>query len=301
VNDLISIIVPCYNVEKYVAKCMESILHQTYSNIEVIAVDDGSTDNTAVILRSFESDKRVRIINQPNSGVSAARNRGISSATGDFLAFVDSDDWAEPDMYEKLYNALTGCDADVAVCNYNLIYDDRVEKQYSKMREQSVDIYVDVYGYFVRFCACARPNNYLWTRLYRMDLVRKSGVIFKEYRLGDEVLFNFKLLPHLKKVAFIPDGLYNYYQRFDSNIYTVANKCNLAEVYADTFDALADYYRENGFAEFFEVLPIHAYTRLRSVFFYSRLAGMSDDKIVESLFAGFKGREIAKYLTGVAV
>ena len=297
-DELISVVIPCYNVEKYAEKCLTSVLSQTYVNLEVIAVDDGSSDGTADILTRYTSDKRVRLIRQPNSGVSDARNAGIAAATGKLLTFVDSDDYLEPQMYERLYAAMTGSGADMAVCNYNLIYDDRTEECYSKIRNETAEVYDDVYGYFCKYCACPKPNNYIWTRLYITDIVKKSGVRFENFRLGDDTLFNFKLLPHIRRAAFTEGGFYNYYQRSNSNVYTVANKVNLAASYADTFDALADYYLSNGFDEFLQVLPIHAFTRLRSVFFYSRLAGIDEDDIFRSVTEGFRGRRIAEYLTG---
>lgn len=296
-NKLISVIIPCYNVEKYVGKCMESVLSQTYNNIEVIAVDDGSTDGTSTILEKYSADNRVKIIKQRNLGVSAARNAGIEAASGKFIAFVDSDDFLELEMYEQLCLALEEQDADMAVCNYNLVYDDHADRKYSKIDNEAVNIYEDVYGYFCKYCACPKPNNYIWTRLYRTDIIKKSNVCFENYKLGDDTLFNFKLLPHIKRVAFVDSGLYNYYQRANSNVYTIANKNNLAIVYADTFDALADYYEEN-YKAFVSVLPIHAFSRLRSVFFYSRLAGMHEEDIVKNVVAGFKGRKISQYLTG---
>ena len=294
----ISVIIPAYNVEEYIDRCLNSVLSQTYSNLEVIVINDGSTDSTAAIIKKYEIDPRLMLITQQNAGVSAARNAGIAAATGELLTFVDSDDYLEPDMYERLHAALTGSGADMAVCNYNLIYDDRADKRYSKIRNETTNIYDDVYGYFCKYCACPKPNNYIWTRLYITDIVKRSGVKFENYRLGDDTLFNFKLLPHIRRTAFVEDGLYNYFQRDNSNVYTVANKVNLAATYADTFDALADYYAANGFDEFLQVLPIHAFTRLRSVFFYSRLAGISEAEITQSVITGFKDRKVSAYLTG---
>jgi glycosyltransferase involved in cell wall biosynthesis len=277
---------------------MESVLSQSYRDLEVVVVNDGSTDGTAGVIARYLSDSRIRYTEQVNAGVSAARNVGIDAATGKYLAFVDSDDYLEPNMYEKLCKALVCAGADMAICNYNMVYDDHTDAKYSKMRDETIHICDDVYGYFTKYCACPKPNNYIWTRLYKAEIVKRSDVRFEAYRLGDDTLFNFKLLPHMRKVAFISDGLYNYFQRPNSNVYTVANKGNLAKVYADTFDSLAEYYSANGFEEFLEVLPIHSFTRLRSVFFYSGLAGMDEDKIKESVMAGFKNRKIAKYLTG---
>ena len=297
-SDTISVIIPAYNVEEYIAKCLDSVLSQTYTDLEVIVINDGSTDSTAEIAKKYVTDPRLIVIDQKNAGVSAARNAGIAAASGKLLAFVDSDDYIEPQMYELLHAALRENNADMAICNYNLIYDSHTDKQYSRVCSETADIYDDVYGYFCKYCACPKPNNYMWTRLYYTDIVKKSGVLFENFRLGDDVLFSFKLLPHMKRVAFIEDGLYNYYQRSSSNVYTVAKKVNLAETYADTFDALADHFTMNSFDEFLPILPIHAFTRLRSVFFYSRLAGMSEEDIIQSIMTGFKNRKIAEYLTG---
>ncbi|MCL2274445.1 MAG: glycosyltransferase [Defluviitaleaceae bacterium] len=277
---------------------MESVLQQTYTNLEVIIVNDGSTDNTDARIQPFTADNRVRYINQPNGGVSAARNVGIGVATGAYLAFVDSDDYLTLTMYDALVTAITASNADMAVCNYNLIYDTHTVMSYSQMKEQAVDIKEDIYGYFARFCACPKPNNYIWSRLYKTDIIKKSGVLFEQYPLADDTLFNFKLLPHLNKVTFISQGLYNYYQRESSNIYTVANKHNLATVYADVFDALEAYWKKWEFNDWLQVLPLRAFSCLRNVYFYARLAGLADKEITECVIDGFNNRNIKKYLLG---
>ena len=116
---LISVIVPIYKVEKYLHKCIDSILAQTYTNLEIILVDDGSPDNCGKICDEYAAkDSRIKVIHQPNGGLSAARNAGLDIATGDYIGFVDSDDYIAPDMYEKLYNALVKNDADMAICDY---------------------------------------------------------------------------------------------------------------------------------------------------------------------------------------
>lgn len=299
INDLISVIVPCYNLAGYTKKCIDSILGQTYKNLEVIVIDDGSTDDTPIILQQYaDEDSRVVFIRQKNAGAGEAINKAISIAHGDYMAFVDNDDWIETDMYEKLYGALVDNDADMSVCNYNLVYEDHTDSCYSKMKNETAVVQEDPYGYFSRYCACPQPNNYTWTRLYKADIIRESNVRFEYFPMGADTLFNFKLLPKIKKVAFINDGLYNYVQRTNSSVYTAAKKVDIAKVYADGFEALADYYIENGYTDFCRVLSIHAYTRLRSTFFYSRLAGISDEEITENVMRAFKGRKIADYLTG---
>jgi beta-glucosidase/6-phospho-beta-glucosidase/beta-galactosidase len=129
-------------------------------------------------------------------------------------------------------------------------------------------------------------------------LVKKAKVGFEQFALGDDTLFNYKLLPHIKRISHVSDALYNYVQRLNSNVYTAAKKRNLARCYADVFAALLEYYQSIGCC--LRVMPIYAYTRLRSVLFYSRLAGMKEDDIVDSIAEGFKDKEIANYLCDIS-
>lgn len=298
-NDLISIVVPCYNLASYTRKCIDSILQQTYQNIELIVIDDGSSDETLSILEEYaQEDGRVILLKQKNKGAGEAINRGIDIATGKYIGFVDNDDWIEPGMYEKLHSVIVENNADMAVCNFNLIFEDHIDFAYATMKNEVVEIRDDVYGYYCRFCACQRPNNYTWSRLYKKDILQKSDVRFEKFRMGADTLLNFKLLPLFRRVAFVNDSLYNYVQRPNSSVHTAAKLGNLAGLYADVFDSLEEYYRKNGFYEFLDILPMYAFTRVRSIFFYSRLAEISDQEIFEDIVKNFEGRKIVNYLTG---
>ena len=116
-NEKISVIIPVYNVEAYLERCLNTVCGQSYKNLEIILVDDGSTDNCLQICEEFaERDDRIKVIHQSNQGVSAARNTGLDAATGDYIAFVDSDDYIHPEMYERLYSLLKKHDADMSAC-----------------------------------------------------------------------------------------------------------------------------------------------------------------------------------------
>lgn len=118
-NPKVSIILPIYNVEKFLDTCIQSVINQTLEDIEIILVNDGSTDNSLSICYKYQKkDKRIKVINKTNGGVSSARNRGIQEANGTYIGFVDSDDWIEPEMYEKLYAKIDDINADVGMCNY---------------------------------------------------------------------------------------------------------------------------------------------------------------------------------------
>ena len=127
-NPLISFIIPVYNVEKYLAQCIESVLVQSHDNIEIILVDDGSTDKSGEICDNFsKTDNRVRVIHQENRGASAARNAGLGIAKGNYIAFIDSDDYVSPSMAEKLLDAISKTDSDLAMCNF--AYTDELGKR----------------------------------------------------------------------------------------------------------------------------------------------------------------------------
>ena len=124
-DKLISIIIPVYNVSKYLDKCVKSILLQTYSNLEIILVNDGSTDGSGVLCDELKkTDKRICVIHKPNGGLSDARNAGLDIATGDYIGFVDSDDYVEPDMFQILLENAMKYDADVSGCRYAEVYED---------------------------------------------------------------------------------------------------------------------------------------------------------------------------------
>ncbi len=298
----ISVVIPCYNGAKYIGKCLESVINQSYTNLEIILVDDGSTDNTEKIVSAFLSDSRIKYIKQENGGEASARNTGIKSSTGEYIGFVDADDYIDSKMYDKLYKAIEKTDADIAVCNYNQIYDDgTLKNSYSTMSGYCFDIQEDVLSYWVKVCATAHPNNYVWTRLYKRGLITGSGIVFEKFIHSADTLFNFKLLPFVNKCVLVNEGLYNYIQRPGSGIHTVAVKQNIAELYADTFQALADYYNDNNYNKFKCVLPIHAYTRLKNIFFYSRLAGIPDEEIIKNVSESWKDRDIFRYFLGEMV
>ena len=127
-NEVVSIIIPIYNVEAYLRQCLETVIHQTYPHLEIILVNDGSPDQSEEICKEFfRKDARIRYVRQENGGLSAARNTGIELATGDYLTFIDPDDWVTEDYVEVLYRQLKKYDADVSVANYNL-YDDSSSK-----------------------------------------------------------------------------------------------------------------------------------------------------------------------------
>lgn len=129
---LVSVIIPAYNIEKYIGRCLDSVLSQIYENLEIIIVDDGSSDGTGKILDDYEKrDSRIKVIHKENGGVSSARNKGLDMAVGDYIGFVDGDDIIAPEMYETLVKLLEEEDADIAHCGYQMVFPDRVDYYYN--------------------------------------------------------------------------------------------------------------------------------------------------------------------------
>ncbi|MCL2048517.1 MAG: glycosyltransferase [Defluviitaleaceae bacterium] len=299
-KDVISIIIPVYNASAYLDKCIMSILGQTYSNFELIIVNDGSTDNSAEVISKYLTDSRVKYIEQQNAGAVGALNTGMKNADGEYITYVGNDDYIEPNMYETMLNALKSTNADVAVCDFNLVYEDGRENKnkYSKTKNEVMDLSEDLCRYFVKCCVNPQSNNYIWSRLYKTELIKNSGICFEKIPIGEDTLFNFKLLVHIDRVVFLENGFYNYFQRSSSVVHTIAKKQSLSKFYAEQFELLCDYYKNFGNEALLEMLPILAFTRLRSVFFYSRLSGMGDDEILEGIAEDFVGKQIGNYITG---
>lgn len=166
---LISVIIPVYGVEKYIGKCLESVMQQTYRNLEIIVINDGTKDKSAEIAKHYASkDKRIKVYDFPNGGLSVARNRGLKLATGDYIAYLDSDDWIEPVMYQTLLDAAIKNNADMVKCGFYIAEDDK----YEKMSFENNDIFtynahnIDLYFKCILWTV-------VWNALYTRELANK--------------------------------------------------------------------------------------------------------------------------------
>ena len=195
---LISIIIPVYNAEKTIYKCLDSVTRQTYSNIEIIIINDGSTDPSGKICNEFaKTDKRIRLRNIENAGVVAARKVGLSMATGSYIAFVDSDDYIDVDMLEKLYAAIQSKDYDVSICRYIIEKENKINvtednTAFEKNLESS-DERVQLIASMLLEANWNLPRiSYnLWTKLYKADLIKKTfELIPEDMNFGEDLLCN---------------------------------------------------------------------------------------------------------------
>lgn len=210
----ISVIMPAYKVEKYLNRCIESILRQTFTDFELIIVDDGSPDNCPAMIDEWaKKDSRIVVIHQENQGLSGARNSGIKIANGEYLTFVDSDDWISDTMLEELFNLITKYDADISICGFiqtnginNISIDNTNSEEYIYNRDEFMNIFLRIKN--------NRCIHYAWGKLYRKELIDKD-----HYPLGmlnEDVEGMFKAIIHSNKIAETTSIGYFYYENNDS-------------------------------------------------------------------------------------
>lgn len=211
-NPLISIIVPVYNVEKYVQQCIESILNQTYKQIEVILVDDGSLDRSSVICEEYAfMDPRVKVIHKENGGLSSARNVGLDKAKGKFIGFVDSDDWIDNNMYESMLHLALTYQADVVQCGYKLINEQgKITREINfGNRRFNTKAEVEKAYYMTN-----EFSSVVWNKLYRADLFEELR--FKVGKNNEDVFILTDALLRIHKMVNTPKCYYHYLQRKES-------------------------------------------------------------------------------------
>ena len=213
-NDpLISIIIPCFNAEKTLEKCLESVVQQSYANLEIIIIDDGSTDETSLIYNKFQSnDERILVLKQQNSGVSKARNTGVKAATGDYICFVDSDDWAELNYCSELYSLLVGENADISIVEAS--YEDENGNVLCNKPTSEEKIF-DGNRALVLLLEDREIQSHPWGKLFKADLLK--NVHFPEnLKCFEDYSTLFKIFNKAVKVVKSNKKLYHYIQREDS-------------------------------------------------------------------------------------
>ena len=213
----VSIIVPIYNVGIYLKKCIESILNQTLAEIEVILVNDGSTDDSGLICDSYaQKDSRIRVIHKKNEGVSIARNVGIEAAQGEYIGFVDADDWIDVDMYSALYNLAEVNVADIVMCDARTVYDNRdcepdtILQLESSMLLNKEDIFPSL---------LTELAGTAWRCIYKKELLKEYSIVFPiGLRFSEDRIFNIYAFGNMKKMYYTKKAYYNRYVREGSAV-----------------------------------------------------------------------------------
>lgn len=240
---LVSIIIPIYNLEKYIKHCLESVVNQTYKELEIICIDDGSTDGSAEIIKSMaENDPRIKYIYQENAGVSAARNKGLDTATGEYVMFVDGDDYIHYQAVEILSECLKKTDADIVCTHFDITSDlDKEQKQIENFEYHKADfneLFTEKFGSVIGKSSCAK--------LIKTDFAKKEKFPIGISN-GEDGYYVIMLLNRCPSVYVVNQQLYYYYTRENSAVTSAFTLTNFSITYS--FDDLCDHLKnsENNF------------------------------------------------------
>ena len=237
----ISIIIPVYNTEKYLEKCFSSLLAQSFQDFEIICVDDGSSDGSLRILNEYASrDSRIKVLSQKNAGQSVARNRALSLAGGEFISFVDSDDYISADFLESLYESVSGNDADIAVTSYNMVENGSTMVRY--------DLDCSSESRFEKKLPRVL-NGMCCNKLFRRSFLEKYNIRFPEGIFYEDNLFLIKALFYSNKVIFINSGCYYYIKHSGSTTDTQRDESVLKNNSLEMIKKIVDFCEENKFGQ----------------------------------------------------
>lgn len=257
----ISVIVPIYNTEKYLARCIESILCQTYTNLEIILVDDGSTDKSGDICDFYaRKDNRVKVVHKENGGAAAARNFALNMVTGQYIGFVDSDDTVEKDFFELLYDLICQYDADISMVAYREI---EMGEKIAKLKDKSL-IVMNQKQAVKELLFDRKIQNYVWNKLYKRKLFQ--GVYFPIGVIYEDISVMYDLIRKIEKLVYLPESKYNYYIRKDSIVNTNSHQKRVDELdsvikrYKDAKRDFPELEQENAYALVMWMIRVYSYT-----------------------------------------
>lgn len=233
IDELVSIIIPVYNVEKYLERCINSVINQTYTNLEIIIIDDGSSDRCAEICDKYSDiDKRIKVIHKENGGLSDARNSGLDICKGDYIAFVDSDDWIENKMIENLHNLILKNNSDISVCNFV-----RTSKEVEIQNKKEKTIKYNSYDAIKELLKGKKIQDYVWNKLYRAELF--NNIRFPKGKNMEDKGTTYKTFLKANSIVTTTNSYYYYFDRTDS----IINKINY-KLLSDEVDLSVERYKE---------------------------------------------------------
>ena len=265
----VSVIVPFYNVESYIGRCLDTLVKQTLDDIEIILVNDGSKDRSKIVVDKYikEYPEKIVYLEKENGGLSDARNYGMPYAKGEYIAFLDSDDYVEKDMYEKMYEIAKKENSDMVECDFYWEYPDKKKEDIGKIYSGKNEMLEKI-----RVVA--------WNKLIKREILEKTKIQFpKGYRYED-VEFTYKLIPYLEKVSFLKKPCIHYMQRQGS----ISNTQNerTKEIF-DVLEHVIDYYKQNNFFEKYKNELEYVYIRYAFCSSLLRIVKIEDENIQEQL------------------
>ena len=243
----VSVIIPVYNAEKYLKKCIDSVLSQTLKEIEIILVDDGSIDSSADILNEYAKIyENIKVIHQQNSGPASARNLGIENATGEYIGFVDSDDYVSFDMYETLYTAAINNNVDVVTSNYYTVKNGKEMPSDNFKIPANQIIYKDE---IIRLIANANESRILWfggKSIYKSETIKANKIMYPPLKLGEETVFVLDCLLSSNSMYYIDKPLY-YYEQTPGSLTRIKYKQNLLSQISGLYFAKKEIYEKHNY------------------------------------------------------
>jgi glycosyltransferase involved in cell wall biosynthesis len=287
---------PTLNAAKYIKTSLDGLSAQSFKDFELLVVDSGSTDGTVDILRSYEN-LTARVIDAPVCSPALARNKGIENAIGDYIAFCDSDDRMKPDMLAAMVGLAVQAGADIAVCDFDMIYPERIIENFARLSTGEFRPLGDgVTDYYYRFGAAPKPNNYVWARLYRRGFLTRNAARFPDTRYSEDNLFNLSLLFKTPNIIHIGRSLYDYVQYDDSAMRKHIRRTNHGLLFLETFRNAADILSGHSENITEPILAIYAYTRVKSILFYAWQAGLPEAEIMVAISMFTVDGSVQKYL-----
>jgi len=272
----VSVVVPVYNVEEYIERCLESLVNQTLKDIEIIVVNDGSPDNSQLIIDKYveKHPEIIRSFIKENGGLSDARNFGINKAQGEYIGFLDSDDWVEPDMYETMYNKAKENNFDVVVCDLKYVYDSYTVPAYSNVTND-LNSKEDIKKSMLNIYPSA------WNKIYHNSLFN-NGVMFKEKVWFEDVEFLFRLFPYINSIGVVKKPFVNYVQR-DGAITKTFNE-KLFD-YIHNWNGIIEFYKSKALYKEYEKELEYCYVRYIYGTFIKSATNYNDkDKYKQAVF-----------------
>lgn len=229
---MISVILPAFNCKNYIERCIDSILNQTYTNLEIIIIDDGSTDGTSLICDKYAlKDNRIKVIHQQNKGVSEARNLGIKLSTGEYISFIDNDDWISPNYFQCLFEAINQDDYSISMVLYKKTDHYTISpsiKNYSIKEVSGLEIRKKLFN----IQKYEEPFGFIWAKLYKKEIL--LGLKFKNL-IGEDIDFSFQVSYRIKKAIIVNEFMYFWYQHETSQFRNIKPE--------NTFSAISCYYQ----------------------------------------------------------
>ncbi|PLS01116.1 glycosyltransferase family 2 protein [Neobacillus cucumis] len=244
----ISIIVPIYQVEQYLDRCIQSVLNQSFKDFELILVDNGSTDGSSEICNKYgEKDERIKYLQKKHGSIASGRNYGLKHAIGEFIQFLDADDWLTSDMLQKMYDTLLHSHSDLVTCGYQKMYVNELAKEYFVHCEVEDQTYNK--KEFLTICAKYCENfilYFVWNKLYRAEIIRNNRIRFDEsITRSEDVLFNLDYIKNANRFSFIKEPLY-IYNRSNVNSTSKGFQIQDVEMQSITYDRIRAYLYQQG-------------------------------------------------------